>query len=156
MSGMVFCRGCGSEIHSTAPMCPKCGAPRQFVQTERINYSFGGSIALCFNRFVQFSGRAPRAEYWYFALFTVLIGLGASVVEAVLLNGTPVLSTIANLAFFLPGISVGVRRMHDGDRSGWWLWLFLLPLVGWVILLVWLVTKGNHGPNRFGPDPLAV
>jgi uncharacterized membrane protein YhaH (DUF805 family) len=156
MSGMVFCRGCGAEIHSTAPMCPKCGAPQQPVQAARLNYGFGGSIALCFNRYVQFSGRSPRAEYWYFALFTTLISVGASIVDAIGLNGSPVLATIANLAFFLPSLSVFVRRLHDVDRSGWWFLLALIPLIGWVILLVWLVSSGTRGANRFGPNPLGA
>jgi uncharacterized membrane protein YhaH (DUF805 family) len=156
MSGMVFCRGCGGEIHSTAPLCPKCGAPQQLVRTERINYGFGSVVALCFNRYVQFSGRSPRAEYWFFALFTTLISIGASVVDAIWLNGSPALATIANLAFFLPALSVGVRRLHDRDRSGWWFWLILIPLVGAVILLIWLVSRGTRGPNRYGPDPLAA
>jgi uncharacterized membrane protein YhaH (DUF805 family) len=153
---MVFCRGCGGEIHATAPMCPKCGAPQQLDQADRRNYSFGGSIALCFNRYVQFSGRSPRAEYWYFVLFTVLIGGGADLVDAVWLNGSGIFSTIVNLAVFLPALSVYVRRLHDLDRSGWWYWLILVPVVGWVILFIWAVSRGTRGTNRFGPDPLAA
>lgn len=152
MSGMVFCRGCGAEIHSTAPACPKCGAPQQLVHATRLKYSFGGVIALCFNRYVQFSGRAPRAEYWYFVLFTTLVDVGAGVVDAI--SGAPVLAAVANLVFLLPTLSVWVRRLHDCDRSGWWCWLVLVPLVGWVILLVWSLNEGTRGSNRFGPDPL--
>jgi len=59
------------------------------------------------------------------------------------------------LASFLPAISVIVRRLHDTDRSGWWYWIGLIPLVGAILLLVWFCTRGTSGPNRFGPDPLS-
>jgi uncharacterized membrane protein YhaH (DUF805 family) len=155
VSGMVFCRGCGGEIHSTAPLCPKCGAPQLLDQADRRNNGFGGSIALCFNRYVQFSGRAPRAEYWYFVLFTELIGGGAGLVDAVWLGG-PIFSTIVDLAVFLPALSVSVRRLHDLDRSGWWCSLILVPVVGWVILFIWSVSRGTRGTNSFGSNPLAA
>jgi uncharacterized membrane protein YhaH (DUF805 family) len=137
-------------------MCPKCGALQQLDRANRLNYSFGGSIALCFNRYVQFSGRAPRAEYWYFVLFMALIGFGAGLVDAVWLNGRQIFSTIVDLAIFLPALSVYVRRLHDLDRSGWCYWLVLVPVIGWVILFIWIVSRGTRGANRFGPDPLAA
>jgi uncharacterized membrane protein YhaH (DUF805 family)/ribosomal protein L37E len=162
----VFCRGCGQAIHQTAPFCPHCGAPQQgmaaggapqqTIQGERLNYGFGGSIALSFNRYVQFSGRSPRAEYWYFALFTTLISIGASTVDAMWLHGSAIFAGIANLAFLLPSLSVFVRRLHDVDRSGWWFWLAFIPISGWVILLVWLVSSGTRGANRFAPNPLGA
>jgi uncharacterized membrane protein YhaH (DUF805 family) len=105
---------------------------------------------------VQFSGRSPRAEYWYFTLFTTLISVGAFIVDAIGLNSSPIVATIANLAFFLPSLSVLVRRLHDVDRSGWWFWLVFIPIVGWVILFVWLVSSGTRGVNRFGPNPLGA
>jgi uncharacterized membrane protein YhaH (DUF805 family) len=154
MSGMVFCRECGGQIHSTAPICPKCGAPQRAAGAGGAGYSFRSAIALCFDRYVQFSGRAPRAEYWYFILFTLLVTFGAGFMDGVLLDGRAVFSTIANLVFFLPVLSVGVRRLHDLDRSGWWYWLIFIPFIGAIILLVWFVTKGTNEANRFGPDPL--
>jgi uncharacterized membrane protein YhaH (DUF805 family) len=123
---------------------------------QRYDYGFGSSIALCFNRYVQFSGRSPRAEYWYFVLFMVLIGGGAGIVESIWFHDRQVFSTVANLAFLLPALSVYVRRLHDLGRSGWWYWLILIPVVGWVILFVWFVSRGTRGPNRFGPDPLSA
>jgi uncharacterized membrane protein YhaH (DUF805 family) len=155
VSAMVFCHGCGCEIHSTALTCPKCGTPQQ-LQSERLNYSFAGSIALCLHRFVQFSGRSPRAEYWYFVLFTALIAVAAVLVDAAFLNGSRLFSTVVNLAVFLPALSVFVRRLHDLDRSGWWYWLILVPVVGAVILFIWLISRGTRGANRFGPEPLAA
>ncbi|HHB81462.1 MAG TPA: DUF805 domain-containing protein, partial [Aliiroseovarius sp.] len=58
------------------------------------------------------------------------------------------------LATFLPNISVMVRRLHDTDRSGWWYWIVLVPLIGFILLIVWFASKGTTGDNRFGPDPL--
>ncbi|HEY2532705.1 MAG TPA: DUF805 domain-containing protein [Xanthobacteraceae bacterium] len=67
----------------------------------------------------------------------------------------PITSTIFTLATFLPGLSLAVRRLHDLDRSGWWCLVFLIPLIGVIILIIWFCSKGTDGPNRFGPDRLA-
>ena len=98
--------------------------------------------------------RAPRAEYWYFVLFTVLVGIGAQILDAALLNGSAVFAPLANLALFLPGLAVGVRRLHDRDRSGWWWLIGLIPVVGAIVLIVWFASRGTRGSNRFGYDPL--
>ncbi len=70
--------------------------------------------------------------------------------------GTTVVSPLFGLATFLPSIAIGVRRLHDLDRSGWWLLLVFIPLIGAIVLLIWYCAKGTAGPNRFGPDPLAT
>ena len=107
------------------------------------------------NRYIQFSGRAPRAEFWYFQLFFFLLAIGAAIIDATVLSGLPVASAIVYLALLFPLISVFVRRLHDRNRSGWWYWAYLIPLVGPVLLFVWMVMRGTPGPNRFGPNPLA-
>jgi uncharacterized membrane protein YhaH (DUF805 family) len=66
----------------------------------------------------------------------------------------PITNPLFSLATLLPGLAVAVRRLHDLDSSGWWILLFLIPLVGAIILIVWFCTKGTDGPNRFGPDHL--
>lgn len=155
---MVFCRGCGAQIHESAPMCPKCGAlqdPSSSYGEDQRPRTFVSSIAICFNRYFQFRGRAARAEYWYFVLFTILLGVGADLIDAVWLrSGLEVFGSIVNIALFIPSLAVWTRRMHDLDRTGWWWLLILLPLIGWLILLVWTCTAGTRGPNRYGPDPL--
>ena len=65
------------------------------------------------------------------------------------------LNSLANLALLLPNLAVGARRLHDTDRSGWFLLLVFIPLIGIIILIVWWCQRGTAGPNRFGPDPLA-
>ena len=100
---------------------------------------------------LSFEGRAARAQYWAF----VLINLAASVVAAMLdtvLSTGAALQTLVGLAFLIPGVAISVRRYHDRDKSGWWLLLVLIPVIGWIWLLVELgFLAGTPGPNRFGP-----
>ncbi len=101
-----------------------------------------------------FSDRASRSEYWYFLLF-YNVGVLASVAIDTRIIGLPIIAWTFILATILPLLSVSVRRLHDLDRSGWCVLLDLVPLVGWIILLIWFCTKGTDGPNRFGADRLA-
>ncbi len=158
---MVFCRGCGTEIHETAPVCPKCGAPQRLrivgEPDDQKPRTFANSIAISLKRYAQFSGRAPRAEYWYFTLFVVLIGFGARVIDGLWLRShLGPFAVIVDLAFLIPSLAVAVRRLHDLGRTGWWLLLDFVPILGWIILLVWFCTRGTRGANRFGVDPLAA
>lgn len=119
---------------------------------------FTQAVKAVFSKYVTFSGRARRAEYWWFALFQLLCGIALSIVDHMLFgrpySDTGPLEGIFSLLIFLPAISVMVRRLHDGDRSGWWFWIILIPLVGALFLLYWLVSKGTTGPNDYGPDPI--
>jgi len=115
--------------------------------------TFGSSIAICFQKYVDFSGRAPRAEYWWFTLFNIIVQVGfAVVVGATQSSILSIISALVSLALLLPSLGVLVRRLHDTDRSGWWCLLPLIPLVGAIIVLVWLCTQGTRGPNRFGQE----
>jgi uncharacterized membrane protein YhaH (DUF805 family) len=113
---------------------------------------FGQAISTGFRKYVNFSGRARRSEYWYWVLFSVIVGFVAAIVDMQL--NTQLNSSIANLVIAIPSIAVAVRRLHDIDRSGWWVLIGLVPLVGFILLVVWFASEGTHGPNRFGPDPL--
>ena len=143
---LVFCRGCAKEISSLAVACPQCGAP----QAAQPSYASGPAITTgnpyveALKNYAEFKGRATRREYWMF----VLINMGICIVMGVLdamLNTKGLLYNMYSLAMLLPSIAVGARRMHDTDRSGWWL---LLPIVN----LVFLVQDSQPGPNRFGPN----
>lgn len=103
-------------------------------------------------KFADFSGRASRSEYWWFALFNFIISIITSVVGGIL--GTPIISGLVALALLIPGIAVGVRRLHDIDKSGWWLLIAFVPIIGILVLLYFLVIKGTTGSNRFGEDQL--
>ena len=112
------------------------------------------AIQSCFKKYVGFSGRAPRSEYWFFFLFNIILSIFANVIDLQVLKGQPIASVVVLLATLLPGLAVAVRRLHDKDKSGWWLLLLLIPLVGFIVLLVWFCGAGTQGENRFGPNPL--
>ena len=112
---------------------------------------FGEAISSGFSHYVNFSGRAPRSEFWYWTLFGFILSIIANVVDAML--GIPALSAIVSLGLLLPGISMGIRRLHDIDRTGWWL-LLCLTGIGAILLIVWACFKGTTGSNTYGPDPI--
>ena len=103
--------------------------------------TFGESISVCFKKYVGFDGRAARSEFWWFALFTFLVSLAVGIVSQSL-------SSLFSLAVLLPSLAVGARRLHDTDRSAWFLLLWLIPVIGWIILIVWAIQEGKE-PNRF-------
>jgi uncharacterized membrane protein YhaH (DUF805 family) len=117
---------------------------------------FGEAISSGFSNYVTFSGRASRSEYWFWTLFATLVSGAAGIIDAGIAasTGYSPFSTIVSVALFLPGLAVSARRLHDLDRTAWWL-LILLTIIGAILLLVWDCMKGTDGPNRFGPDPLA-
>jgi uncharacterized membrane protein YhaH (DUF805 family) len=116
--------------------------------------TFKEAIASCYSNYATFSGRASRSEYWFFALYHfLLVGICFALFSVEIGRPLLVLSLFANI---LPSISVMVRRLHDTDRSGWWYWLVVVPLIGPIIMLVWFCTRGTFGDNRFGSDTLAA
>jgi uncharacterized membrane protein YhaH (DUF805 family) len=119
--------------------------------------SFTGAIVICLTGYFDFRERAPRSEYWFFALFNVLVSIVADILDAVTFHASTsvgVFSIVVGLGLIIPSIAVGVRRLHDIDRTGWWLLLDFIPIIGWIVLLIWACMAGTSGPNRFGPDPL--
>lgn len=108
--------------------------------------SFVEAVQVCLRKYADFSGRARRSEYWWFALFNFGVTLILSLVSSVLY-------VLAALALFLPALAVGVRRLHDTGRSGWYLLISLIPLVGAIILIVFLASPGNPEPNQYGDAP---
>ena len=106
-------------------------------------------------KYADFSGRARRTEYWLFVLFSMVITMVLGVVDYVL--GSPgIVGLLFALAILIPSIAVGVRRLHDTDRSGWWLLIAFIPIIGTIALLVFLLLDSNPGENRFGSSPKAV
>lgn len=109
-------------------------------------------------KYADFSGRAPRAEYWWFYLLIIIGYIVATILDSLLgLDGAVgpygIVTALFGLAVLIPSIAVGARRLHDTDRSGWWLLIGLIPLIGAIVLLVFFVLPGTQGSNRFGPDP---
>jgi len=103
-------------------------------------------------KYAEFSGRSRRMEYWMFFLFNFIIAIALAIVD-VILGTTGILGGLYGLAVLIPGITVSVRRLHDTDHSGWWLLIGLVPVIGLIVLLVFMVMSGNAGENRFGSDP---
>ncbi|WP_394790072.1 DUF805 domain-containing protein [Rhodoferax sp.] len=109
-------------------------------------------------KYAVFSGRAQRSEYWYFFLFYFLLYIGAAIIDGLAgsfnrHSGMGVVTSIYAIAMLLPSLSVGVRRLHDIDRRGWWLLIAVIPVVGAIVLLVFAVKDSQPGTNRFGPNP---
>jgi uncharacterized membrane protein YhaH (DUF805 family) len=116
--------------------------------------NFRQAIKSGFSHYVTFSGRAARSEYWYWVLFCSVGSFVTIILDIAILgygNVSP-LTDIFNLVLLLPSFAVGARRLHDIDRTAWWLLLWLTG-VGFILLVVWFCFRGTPGPNRFGPDP---
>jgi uncharacterized membrane protein YhaH (DUF805 family) len=134
-----------SEGHCRSGWSLPCGANRQVVliitERERQKMTFGESISTCFSKYATFEGRASRSEYWWFFLFTCLASVASGMVSETL-------SGLFSLAVLLPSLAVGARRLHDVNKSGWFLLLWFIPIIGWIVLIVWAVQEGKE-PNRF-------
>lgn len=101
-------------------------------------------------KYADFNGRARRSEYWYFVLFNTLVAIVAAIIDSVI--GFPIVYLVYALASIIPSIAVAVRRMHDTNKSGWYLLLSLIPLVG-LIVIYFLVMDSDEGENKYGPNP---
>jgi uncharacterized membrane protein YhaH (DUF805 family) len=137
------------RFHRNGIRSSLCGRKRESAIT------FQHAIASGFQNYATFAGRAPRSEYWYWVLFALLVGAAAAILDQAFFPGldTHPLHSLASLALFLPGLAVSVRRLHDLDRTGWWM-LIMLTGIGIILLLIWFCLRGTPGPNRYGPDPL--
>lgn len=126
------------------------------------------AVKSVYSNYAKFSGRSRRSEFWWFYLFYLIAYFVLGMIDALLFGTTttapgsfsastetPILSGLFALATLIPNLAVGVRRLHDIDRSGWWLLISFIPLVGFIILIVWFAKAGDKGPNRFGGDPIS-
>jgi uncharacterized membrane protein YhaH (DUF805 family) len=112
-------------------------------------------------KYAVFTGRARRKEYWFFVLFNVIIAIALTVIDmsAGLYDDVyevGLLGSLYSLAVLLPSIAVSVRRLHDIGRTGWWLLIAFIPLVGAIVLLVFAVLDSTPGDNQYGPNPKAA
>ncbi len=114
--------------------------------------------------YAEFKGRAHRTEYWMFVLVSMLVVIVLGIIESILgissvseygSNSGPIVA-LYNLAVLIPSIAVGVRRLHDTDKSGWWMLLILIPIIGWLLLLYYLVLDSQAESNQFGENPKGV
>ena len=110
-------------------------------------------------KYAVFTGRARRKEYWFFLLFTVLVTFLLAFIDQMLglfdpENGVGLLSGIYSIGVVIPSIAVGIRRLHDTGRSGWWLLIGLIPIIGGLVILFFTILESEPGDNEYGPNPL--
>ena len=116
--------------------------------------NFLESITSGFRNYVSFSGRAVRSEYWYWALFIFILTIVSGILDGAMFpdseSGQGPITVVASIVTLLPSLAVGVRRLHDIDRTGWW-YLIVFTFIGIFVLIYWACQPGTPGPNRFGP-----
>lgn len=124
--------------------------------------TFGQAVKSCFNQYCGFKGRASRAEFWWFTLFTYIVGFVLGFVDGLLITSTENaffallgFRGLFSLGVFLPALAVTARRLHDTDKSGWWMLLYL-TIIGGIVVFIFTLLRGNEGSNKYGEDPYAV
>ncbi len=119
--------------------------------------TFMDAVRTCFNKYADFSGRARRKEYWCFVAFNILVQAVLSFVGGMIFGSDSSMASsltgIYSLAVLVPGLAVAWRRLHDVDKSGAFYFIGLIPVIGWIILLVQMCKDSQPGDNRFGPSP---
>ena len=117
--------------------------------------TFTQSIKHGFSHYTDFSGRASRSEYWYWCLFLLIAGISTTIADIAILGNAELMpiNLIFNIIVAIPGLAVSIRRLHDINRSGWWL-LLLFTGIGILLLLYWAIRAGDSEANRFGENPL--
>lgn len=125
------------------------------------------AVKQCFTKYVDFKGRAPRSEYWWFILFYLIVLITLVIIDAfipllfsssniVVFFGLFGLRSLFTLIVFLPYLALAVRRFHDRDKSGWWILIIFIPIIGAILFWIWIIQKGTSGDNQFGSDPLLL
>ncbi len=109
-------------------------------------------------KYAVFGGRARRKEYWYFFLFNIIVTIVLAIIDALTGSfkagvGIGLLGGLYSLAVIIPSLAVTIRRLHDTDRSGWWLLISLIPLIGAIVLLIFVVQDSSPGENKYGQNP---
>lgn len=105
-------------------------------------------------KYAVFNGRAHRQEFWMFTLFHIIACIICSIIDSLASIG--LISLLYSLAVFLPCLGVSIRRLHDIGRSGWWLLLSFIPVIGWILLIYWACLDSQPGTNQYGPNPKGV
>jgi uncharacterized membrane protein YhaH (DUF805 family) len=123
--------------------------------SEPPKLGFTDAIKMGFRGYVVWDARSTRSEYWWWALFAIIVAFASSIIDSILFSsdmasGLGPVNVITSLALFLPGLSVWIRRLHDTDRTGWWVWIVLIPIVGWIVALIALpLLPSKIGPTRW-------
>lgn len=120
----------------------------------QLQIPFGEAVkrALTAN-YCNFQGRASRSEYWWFVLFAAIVGAAINVLFCWSDTISAIISGVVSLAFLLPNLGLAVRRLHDTGHSGWWIFINCIPLVGWIIYLIFVIKESEPAPNKWGQIP---
>ena len=163
----MYCISCGAENDDTARFCKECGKamPRSSARTGSVPLAPAsrrtpiGYYLQALEHYADFEGRARRAEFWWFNLGLYGVNLVIVLLGAALGTFVPVLETVFTvilwvhgLGLLLPQLAVTARRLHDTGKSGWWMLLVLIPILGWIPLVILLVLPSNVGPNKYGRE----
>ena len=105
-----------------------------------------------FKKYAVFAGRSRRKEYWFFILFNIIAGVVLGAID-VMIGTSGMLGVIYGLVVLIPGLAVMVRRLHDTDRTGWWFLIGLVPVIGTIVLFIFMVQDGTPDKNQYGPNP---
>ncbi len=116
--------------------------------------SFTEAVKSGFDHYTKFDGRASRPAFWWWVLFGILVAIVVSFIDSVIF-GTTILSFIVSLGLILPNLSVAIRRLHDTNRTGWWILIGFVPLIGFIVLLIFYLQQSDPGDNDYGP-PMAA
>ena len=118
--------------------------------------TFSDAVRSGFQNYATFQGRSSRAAFWWWFLFQLIVEFVAGIIDFAAFNNLGVFYGLAALALLLPSLAVGVRRLHDTNRTGWWLLLYIIPVIGFIVLLVFFLSQSDPGPNQYGPAPDAT
>jgi uncharacterized membrane protein YhaH (DUF805 family) len=116
--------------------------------------SFSEAVKDGFDHYTNFQGRASKPAFWWWILFGIIVSVAVSIIDNII--GTAVLSYLVSLGLLLPGLSVAIRRLHDTGRSGWWILIGLIPLIGFIVLLIFYLEKSDPADNEYGSPPVAT
>ena len=114
---------------------------------KELDMQFVDSVQTCLKKYVDFNGRATRSEYWWFILFCVIVQVLAACFSSTLAN-------LIALALFLPSLAVAIRRLHDVTKSGWFILIGLIPIIGFLVLIYVYIQPSTPGNNIYGPQPV--
>ena len=119
--------------------------------------SFPKAVKLAFKNYFNFSDRSSRSEYWFFLLFIILLEIAFIFLADVIPSDTfAIITVVTYILYIIPSISVSVRRLHDIDKRGWWIFISVIPVIGWVFLIILHCQEGNIKENRFGVKTLGA
>ena len=161
------CPQCGADNPEGALFCGACGVPLGgyaeggfgAASPELPMASFPQAIKLGFQNYFLFSGRSTRAEFWWWALFTLLADVILTVFDNIVgtsfSSDNGLFASLFGLGVLIPSFALGARRLHDINRTGWWqlMWLGFFLIIPMIVLIVWVIRQGDASPNKYGSNP---